>query len=270
MARALPALALAALLGLSGSLREARASATVDLLFIGRNGTPTAVTNEVDALPTDTLTMAIFMRNAAVLSAATFSVVYDLDADDELDVVGAFEWTGVRVGPDPDDSFGPPTGVGPLPPTSTFAGRFRGVARTPSALLPPAGGTFAGGYQMGTVVWQVTPNVATDGIDIQSILGPQDGFLRLCVQRPALRAAQRRDGERRARARRRRAARPRPVRPRAPATPASRSGLSAPSMADTRAIETGTEFVTARAEDRVALIPAFVRLAGRALPLPLR
>jgi hypothetical protein len=182
MARALSALVLAALLGPLGSVPEARAGATVDLVFIGRNGTPIAATDQVGALPGDILTMAILMRNDQSLSAAIYSVVYDLDGDDELDVVGAFEWGGVRVGPDPDDTFGPPIGVPPLPTTSTFAGQFRGVPRYHPLLLPAAGGAFAFGYQMGTVVWKVTGNVATDGIDIQPIIDPSmigpfaDGF----------------------------------------------------------------------------------------------
>jgi hypothetical protein len=45
----------------------------------------------------DTLTMAIFMRNDQPLTAAVFSLSYDLGSDDVLDVLSAIQWTGVRI-----------------------------------------------------------------------------------------------------------------------------------------------------------------------------
>src|SRR5262245_32405844 len=143
---------------------EARAGATIDLLFVGRNGGAIAPTDSVSAAPGDTLTLALRLRNDVRLSLAFFSLSYDLDGDDELDVVNALEWAGFSF-------FGPPCFVCfPPPSTATFVGPFRGQPRSPGATLPIAGGAFAGGYQMGTVVWKVNAGANDDGADILSLL----------------------------------------------------------------------------------------------------
>src|SRR5262245_9036893 len=134
----------ALLIGAALLATDARAGATVDLVFVGRNGTPIALTDTVGALPCDTLTMALLLRNDVRLSLAIFALNDALDGDDELDVMNAIEWAGLP-------SFGPPE-FGPfVPVTPTFVGPFRGQMRSiGGAPLPIAGGLFAGGYQMGT------------------------------------------------------------------------------------------------------------------------
>jgi hypothetical protein len=172
-------LALAMIAGLVGGgspARDASAGATVDLLFVGVNGAPIAPTDTVTATAGTVLTMAVLLRNDQSLIAATFSLQYDLDGDNELDVVSAFAWQGFGgvIGP----FFQPPP---LLPPTPTSIGPFGGLAGLPAPLpLPPAGGAFAGGYQMGTVVWTLTANVNEDGPDILSgFFNPQEACVDL-------------------------------------------------------------------------------------------
>lgn len=160
--------------------RDSRAGATVDLLFVGRNGGAIAPTDSVVALPGDTLTMAVLLRNDEPLIYASFALNYDLDADDELDIVSAFQWRGVRIGKGLTDLFVPydllgfglaprPDGRGQtVPPTTTFVGSFQGQTLNSLRTLPPSAGAFAGGYQMGTIVWKANAGVADDGADIVS------------------------------------------------------------------------------------------------------
>jgi hypothetical protein len=156
------------LLGLGAPAREASAGATVDLLFVGRNGSPIAATDGLAASPGDELTMAVMMRNDQPLTLAVFSLNYDLDGDDELDVVSAFQWRGIPINKSATDFFAPIGAMNPT--TSTFVGSFQGATNNLSLprTLPPAGGAFAGGYQMGTVTWRVKSGVQTDGSDILS------------------------------------------------------------------------------------------------------
>ena len=166
-------------LGLYTPAPEARAGATVDLLFVAINGAPISPTNTVTVAPGALLDMVVRMSNDQTLTAALFSLNYDTDGDDELDVVSAIQWRGVRINAAGTAFFQP---IGSLePPTPTFVGSFQGATTdfaTPGT-LPPAGGAFAGGYQMGTVVWHVNPGANSDGVDIVSgILNPNtDGFL---------------------------------------------------------------------------------------------
>jgi len=156
----------AILLGAVLFASDSRAGATVDLLFIARNGGAIAPTPTVAALPGDTLTMAVRMRNDQALTAAVFSIEYDLDGDDELDVVSASQWIGVFLASKTLDVFTP---VAPLSPTTaTFVGPFQGFSSNTSLprTLPPT----PGGYQMGTVVWKVNSGVNDDGADIVSFL----------------------------------------------------------------------------------------------------
>jgi hypothetical protein len=167
----------AGLVAMGGFVRDARAGATIDLLFVGHNGNPIAPTNCAISGGTDpgchpvntgdALTMAAIMRNDQTLTIAIFSLNYDLGGDNELDVVSVFQWGGLPINKQATDFFAPP---GPLSPTTaTFAGSFQGATTnfTPR-LLPVAGGAFAGGYQMGTVVWKVNAGVENDGADIMS------------------------------------------------------------------------------------------------------
>src|SRR5262245_407010 len=138
---------------------EARAGATVDLLFVGKNGFWfSAPTTTVGALPGDTLTMAVILRNDQPLTAVVFSVAYDLDGDDELDVVTALQWSGVAINKAATDFFQPLAAL--FPTTATFVGPFQGVTTNLSlpGTIPPGGG-----YKMGTIVWKQNAGVNNDG-----------------------------------------------------------------------------------------------------------
>ena len=171
MKRTFATLSLALLTALSAPPREARAGATVDLLFVGVNGAPIAPTNDVDAGLYGVgaqLTMAVVMRNDVPLTIAVFSLNYDLDGDNELDIVSFFGWGGVPLNKAATDFFNP---IGAFSPTTaTFVGSFQGATTNFAGprLLPPAAGAFAGGYQMGTVTWKVNAGVNNDGADVIS------------------------------------------------------------------------------------------------------
>lgn len=181
MTRVFATVALALLLAPFGPPREARAGATVDLLFVGANGSPIAATDDLEfgVDVGDVLTMAIVMRNDESLGAAFFSLHYDLGGDNELDVIAAFDWGGIALDKSASDFFAPGAGISPA--TATFVGSFQGITTNFAGprFLPPASGAFAGGYQMGTIVWIVGQNTFIDGPDILSGLfnGGEDFFL---------------------------------------------------------------------------------------------
>ena len=154
----------AGLVGLGGFAQDANAGATIDLLFVGQNGAPIAPTSSVVAVAGDTLTMAVFLRNDEPLTQAIFSLNYDLDLNNELDVVSAFSWSGVFISKT-GDRFQPFT---PLdPPTATFVGSFQG-ATTNVALPRTLPNSTGAGYQMGTVTWHV--NAGQQGDVISGLL----------------------------------------------------------------------------------------------------
>lgn len=163
----------AGLVGMGGFVRDARAGATIDLLFVGKNGSAIAATNTVtvgvNVAVSDTLTMAALMRNDQAMTIAIFSTNYDLDGDNELDVVSNFMWSGVPINKTASDFFAPVNGEF-SPTTATFVGSFQGSTTNFGGprTLPVAGGAFAGGYQMGTVVWHVNAGANNDGADIIS------------------------------------------------------------------------------------------------------
>src|SRR5262245_54822564 len=76
--------------GLGAPAERAAAGATVALLFVGRNGARITPTDNVrvgeDVRIGDLLTLAIRLRNDIPLTVVVFSLRYDLDGADELDV----------------------------------------------------------------------------------------------------------------------------------------------------------------------------------------
>jgi hypothetical protein len=142
----------AGLVAMGGWARDARAGATIDLVIVGINGVPTLPGDSVSVDVSDEITMALIMKNDEALTAAIFSLSYDLGGD-TLDVVSAVQWSGLPINKAGTDFFQPLAGLNPI--SSTFVGAFQGVTTNLSLprTLPVAGGAFAGGYQMGTVVW---------------------------------------------------------------------------------------------------------------------
>lgn len=147
---------LVGLVGVGGYVRDASAGATIDLHFVGVNGNPIIPTSDLIGINvSDTLTMALIMHNDQTLTAAIFSVSYDLTGE-TLDVVSAIQWGGLPINKQASDFFAPLAGLNPI--SSTFVGAFQGATTNLSLprLLPIAGGAFAGGYQMGTIVWHAS------------------------------------------------------------------------------------------------------------------
>lgn len=161
----------AGLVGLGGFVREARAGVTIDLLFVGRDGGAITPTNTVTLNPGETpnLTMAVLMRNDETVAVMVYSMNYDLNLGNELDIVSQFQWEGVALNKQSTDFFAPIAGFSPT--TATFVGSFQGatsnIAPPPIRPLSPSAGAFAGGYQMGTVTWHVV-GASNDGVDIIS------------------------------------------------------------------------------------------------------
>src|SRR5262245_7487058 len=142
--------------------RHASAGATVDLLFVGHNGAPIAATNTVTAAPGDTLQMAVRFTNDQGLTAAVFSLNYDLDGKSELSVATQVGWLGVSLNKTSSVLFAPLSALNP--PTNTFVGSFQGLLSSASSTLTLPANT----YQVGTVTWTVGAGVSTDGADILS------------------------------------------------------------------------------------------------------
>lgn len=158
-----------AMVGLGGFVRDAKAGSTVDILFVGINGGAITPTNTVTATAGDLLTMALLMTTDQSLTIAVFSLNYDVDGDNELDVVDRFQWGGVAIVKAGTDFFAPVGAFNVT--TNTTVGSFQGATTNlglPRLLPPNTSGAFAGGYQMGTVIWKVNAGVNSDGADIVS------------------------------------------------------------------------------------------------------
>jgi hypothetical protein len=155
----------AGLIGAGVYTRDASAGATVDLLFVGKNGNPIAATDTVTAVASDTLTMAVLLTSDQILVLSNLSLTYDTDLGDELDIVSAIEWVGMGLNMQNTITY---LALQPGVPnqTATFIGSFDGATNdyTPPILGLPAGPT----YQLGTVTWHATANVSSDGADIFS------------------------------------------------------------------------------------------------------
>ena len=158
----------AGLVGVGGYVRNASAGATIDLVFVSKNGSAIAATDTVTAAPGDTLVMNIVMRNDVGLSGHAFSIQYDLSgtpANHELDVVGRLNWVGISMNKT-NTQYGPLGGPhgGFSTTTPTFVGSWQSTnGASSNLLLLPSAGAFAGGYTIGTVGWVVN-NVSQSNI----------------------------------------------------------------------------------------------------------
>src|SRR5262245_23481465 len=103
---------------------SARAVPSVSLLFEAVDGAPIAPTDTVTVAPGQILDMAVFLTTDAPITAAVFSLNYDLDADNELDVISALQWDGVQIPPGTTNFFQPLVPLDPV--TPTFIGSFQG------------------------------------------------------------------------------------------------------------------------------------------------
>jgi hypothetical protein len=162
----------AAMAGLGGLASEARAGSTVDLLFTGIDGVAITPTHTVTVSGGETLAMGAFMKTDVPLGIAVFSIHYDLDGGNELDVVAAFQWaTGVAIAKNRSAFFGPfsgPSGWLLAPSRTSSSSEIQSMWGVSSELERALPANPLVSYQMGTVVWKVTGNAVTDGADVVS------------------------------------------------------------------------------------------------------
>jgi PEP-CTERM motif-containing protein len=87
------------------------------------------------------------------LTGHSFSINYDLDGGDQLDVVRRpASWKGIAM--NKTNTLYEPIPDAFSPTTSTFVGSFNSTNGASSTLvLLPAAGAFAGGYTIGSVAW---------------------------------------------------------------------------------------------------------------------
>jgi hypothetical protein len=103
--------------------------------------------------------MEVSITNSVPLTFAVFSLRYDLDGDNELDIVSFELWAGVPLAG--GDYFGP---LGPMSVSATEVNTINGA--TSNFVLPRT--LPAGTYVMATIRWLVTSNVNSDGPDVAS------------------------------------------------------------------------------------------------------
>jgi hypothetical protein len=152
-----------------GFAKVASAGVTLDLLFTEVNGGAITPTNTLAVVaPGDELKMVLVMRNDVGLSGHSFSINYDLDGQNQLDVVSRHNWVGIAMNKG-GTKYVPFFGAF-SPTTETFVGSWNSTnGASTNLLLLPAAGAFAGGYTIGTVVWKV--NAGTGDNSASAVVG---------------------------------------------------------------------------------------------------
>ena len=152
----------AALACLVGFAQNAKAGATIDLIWRGDGDSTLVLTSSAAS---SVVTLDIFLRADEMMSIAAISLQFDADGANELDSVAAISWHGVRtfmgarfdplytVSLQTESGTGDPAGL-----ISSYS------AAVTNPVKPPPAGT----YHIGTAVFHVTANAATDGADIIS------------------------------------------------------------------------------------------------------
>jgi hypothetical protein len=159
---------MAAMVCLVGMTRDAGATVTIDLVWSSTSGGGSgAGTSTITALPGDTLELSVILSNNQTLAGHFFSVNFDTDLADELNLLGAGNWTGSTFGTGTMQTAYVPLGaVGPnVESSGIIAGRintYNSGATTGTLYLP------TGTYTVGTARFVVTGNVSTDGLDLFS------------------------------------------------------------------------------------------------------
>ena len=158
--------------------RDAGAVSVVDLVFTSHNGSAIN-TDSVTAAPGDLLTMEIRFIPDEDISILGWSILYDTDNENELNIIQVREWTGysqtaMAMNNQLSVTFTPTNnGAGQLGGnvfTESGAGS-RGESLTyesgsiATPLPGPATTGFSAPYVVGTIVWQVN-SPTTDGDDI--------------------------------------------------------------------------------------------------------
>ena len=152
-------LATACLLSTLAPVSDAFAT-SVEIVFIATDGVGVPGSNTIAAAPGDTLTAMISIAaDAAGVSIYGISLVFDMDVDDELQLISATELLNAPF------MFNADPGCAS---TQESTGAKSGAVRTCEAATLAEGPTGPGLVDIIEVVFQVTDNVATDGFDIET------------------------------------------------------------------------------------------------------
>ncbi len=169
---------MATLACLVGSAQDANAGATIDLIWRCPNpgtgtgcGTSTLDFNQSGAV-SQTVTLDIFLRADESIAIAGISLEFDGDGVNELNALSVFGWGGFKI--QAGAAFGPLGSLGIIT-ESGNGGPTGRISSFSAAITNPTVPAPAGTYHIGTAVFHLTANTATDGIDITSLIG--SGFI---------------------------------------------------------------------------------------------
>ena len=150
-----------ALACLVGFAQDAKAGATIDLIWRGDGDSTLDLTA---GAVSSTITLDIFLKADESIGLVSISLEFDADGQNELNALSAFNWGGIQIQPGARfDPIGSPAIV-----TESGSGGPTGEIQSYSSGQNPTVPAPAGTYHIGTAVWHVTANLATDGPDIIS------------------------------------------------------------------------------------------------------
>ncbi len=151
--------------------RPAQAGATIDLIWRGDGDSTLVLTSPASSV----VTLDIFLRADERMSIAVISLQFDADGANELGSVAAISWGGVRL---VRGSRFDPLSTLSLQTESGTGGPAGLISSYSAAISNPTNPAPAGTYHIGTAVFHVTANAATDGADIISgiFLAGADSF----------------------------------------------------------------------------------------------
>jgi hypothetical protein len=160
---------MAAMVCLVGMTRDAGATVTISLVFSGCTGVCAGGvgTNDVTVAAGDILELDVIMSHdeATGIGGHFFSVNFDSDLGDELNLLGAKAWSGFSYMVMAAVATYAPLGVG-VGPNTESTGLIGGQIGTYESGTTATQGLPTGTYTVGTARFLVTGNVTTDGNDL--------------------------------------------------------------------------------------------------------
>ena len=163
----------AALACLVGFAQNANAGATIDLVWrcpnvgIGVGCGTSTLLFEPSLAVSNTVTLDVFLLADETMSIASISLEFDGDGVNELNALSVFGWGGFKI--QAGAAFGPLGSLGIIT-ESGNGGPTGRISSFSAAITNPTVPAPAGTYHIGTAVFHLTANTATDGIDITSLI----------------------------------------------------------------------------------------------------
>ncbi len=161
---------------LVGFAQDAKAGATIDLIWNCTNvgghlgGCGSGTINILDSnAASETVTLDIFLLADESMAFASISLQFDADGVNELNALSVFNWGGFKI--QAGASFGP-LGALFVVDESGNGGPTGLISSFSAAITNPTVPAPAGTYHIGSAVFHLTANTATDGIDITSLIDP--------------------------------------------------------------------------------------------------